>query len=430
MKLLLISPDRYKKVKSKTLLRKIHLSPLPLLTLASLTPPEWEVKLKDEKVEEIDFDEEADLVGISAMTADIVRAYEIADKFRERGTKVIFGGVHATVLPEESIKHADSVLIGEAEGIWEKILDDFKRGEIKKFYKNISPPNINSTPPYRIDLLNPQYRYLHLIQTSRGCPHNCAYCSVWRVYGRKVRYRSLENIKKEIENLPKGPFFFADDNFLMNPHSKDVLEICRDLPHHFFIQTDFTTIKRRRELVKFAVKSGARIFFVGLESISPRNLAEINKSFNVVSQYGDMIKIVHDEGGTVMGSFMFGLDRDDENIFPRTLEFCLKSKLDLALFSIFTPFPGTVIFEKMERERRILTYDWAKYDAIHAVFKPMNISIEKLERGVTWLYRKFYSISHVIKRIGSIKKSVLLVLPMNLSFSIFARHRVKEEVGK
>ena len=201
MKLLLIYPDRYVNVKGRRI-PPILVPPLNLLTLGALTPPDIEVKMVDERIEEIPWDIDVQLVGITVLTADAPRAYEIADRFRRRKVKVVLGGIHVSIMEKEALQHADSIVVGEAEGVWEKLLMDFQKGELQKVYKSTVFPDISFTPSQRRDLLSSRRRYINILQTTRGCPYHCSFCSVPVVFGRKIRTRDLNSVYQEVNKFP------------------------------------------------------------------------------------------------------------------------------------------------------------------------------------------------------------------------------------
>jgi len=406
MRMLLISPDRDKKRKKYLLSKNIvKVPPISLLAVASCTPSEWEVKIVDEKNEDINFDEKVDIVGISCYTPESLRAYEISEEFRKRGIKVVIGGIHASVLPEEVSNHCDSVLIGEAEGIWETLLDDFKKGRLKKFYFNKTFPDLSNSQLWNVNLLKGKKYIFYMVQTQRGCPNNCEFCSVPSVYGRTIRFRPLKTIEKEIEQIGSRYILFSDDNFLKNEERvREILSICKNSRKIFLIQTDVASISNF-SLTRESIKAGCRVFFIGFESIEKNNLIQINKKINLKYDYKEIIKFIHDEGGYVVGSFIFGFDEDDESIFE-------------------TPLPGTPLFEKFKKEGRILTYNWEKYDCVHCVFIPKKLKVEKLQEGLNWCYKNFYNFPSVFKKILSSLKTAKIFIPINLGYFLVGKRGI------
>lgn len=373
---------------------------LSLTTLAALTPPGIEVAITDENVEAIDFDEAVDLVGLTAMTMHAIRAYEIADRFRERSIPVVMGGLHASSLPHEAKEHVDAVVIGEAEGVWEELLHDFQNGRLKPFYRRTQFCSLKAQPHPRLDLLKKKHYWtINCVQATRGCPFSCDFCSVAQFFGDTYRYRPVDEVIAEISSLPPGYFTFVDDNIMGKPsYAKELFQKLAPLKKKWASQGSLTMAKDTA-LLKLAAESGCYALFVGIESLSQDNLASMNKSINHVSHYEDAIKKIHDHGIMIVGSFIFGFDHDDDAVFERTVKFCEKNKIDLPIFFILTPVPGTRLYKRMEEEGRILHHDWSKYNGSNVVFKPKLLSEETLFNGYSWAFQESYSYHSMAKRI-------------------------------
>ena len=398
--------------------REFTLLPLNLALLAALTPSGFEVNVVDEAVEEINFDEPVDLVGISCTTTVAARAYEIATEYRKRDIKVVMGGTHSTLIPDESIKYADSICIGEAEGSWVEILADFKAGKLKKFYRNDGYCSLRGLLAPRRDLFDKKH-YLPIdgIQTSRGCPFACDFCAVTTVFGNKYRLRPVEDVLKEIETLGKHIFFY-DDNIIGSPRRSK--ELFRALAPYkkLWIGQASTNVIKDPELLKLMSKSGCKGLFVGLESLSEDNLAKSGKNHNDPKQYKEVVKRLHDEGIMISGAFIFGLDSDDPSVFERTLEFAMDVKLDVAQFNWLTPYPGTPLYHQLKAEKRLIRNDWwmggngsNPKPAETVVYHPKMMSADELREGSFWVRRNFYSNSSIFRRF--FRKSRLA--PRNLS---------------
>ncbi len=373
---------------------------LSLTTVAALTPKEIEVAITDENVEIIDFDEEVDMVGLTAMTMHATRAYEIADRFRERGITVVMGGLHASSLPHEAKEHVDAVVIGEAEHVWGDLLSDFQNGQLKPFYKSDHFCSLKNQPHPRLDLLNKDlYWTVNCVQATRGCPFSCDFCSVAQFFGDTYRYRPVDDVVEEIKSLPPGYCAFVDDNIMGKPsYAKELFQKLTPLKRTWTSQGSINMAKDPA-LLKMAVKSGCYALFVGIETLSQDNLAAMNKSVNNVARYEDAIKKIRDHGIMVIGSFIFGFDHDDDAVFERTVRFCEKNKIDLPIFFILTPVPGTRLYKRMEADGRILHKDWSKYNGSNVVFKPKLLSEETLFNGYNWAFQETYSHSSIAKRI-------------------------------
>jgi radical SAM superfamily enzyme YgiQ (UPF0313 family) len=423
MKVLLISPERKRK-RDEAFLFKLGFLNLPYI--AAATPPGVEVRIMDEAHEVVDFNEKVDLVGLTAQTPVAPRAYQIAREFRRRGVPVIMGGVHASMLPDEAIQHVDSVVIGEGEISWPHVIEDFKRGNLKPFYRSTKRVNMRDLPMPRRNLLNGAHYFpLKLLETSRGCPHKCDFCGVSKFFGNRYRTRPLEEIDRELQLLfSKGP--------VVGPIGKRILSLfSKDLP--YFLKRkllyiiDSNVVSNRRfagellallkeydllwwghapvsvgydeELLRLFSESGCIALNLGFESLSPRNLAAMKKGFNKPKGYEQAVERIHDHGIGIMGTFIIGLDGDDETVFDQITDFVIRNKLDWALAFIMAPCPGTDSFQRLEREGRILTRDWEKYDSLNAVYQPALISPEELERGMRRTWKRIFSLPAIYKRI-------------------------------
>lgn len=393
--------------------------PLNLGMLAALTPPDWEVEVVDESVQPVDLDAPVDLVAITAITSVAPRAYRLADAFRERGVKVVLGGIHASILPEEAAGHADAVVVGEAELSWPDVLADFKEGRLRKFYECQNRPPLGGLPAPRRDLFDRRaYLTVNLIQTTRGCPYSCSFCSVTRFFGHSYRTRPIPEILKEVESLKGETVLFVDDNIVGNPvYAKELFEALAPYRLKWIGQSSLL-IARDEELLRLAAKSGCVGLFIGFESLAPHNLKEIGKNHvNNSDRFQESIEKIHDYGIGIEGAFIFGFDEDDRSVFERTVEFARKVKLAAAQFGILTPFPGTPLYEKLERAGRIIERDWSKYTISHVVFEPLQMTRDVLQNGFNWAYHEFYSYRSILDRLFlGFKKNLVFFLPLNMSF--------------
>lgn len=441
MKVLLISPERERKKEEAFLFR---LGFLNLPYVAAVTPPDIEVKIVDEAFEKVDFEERVDLVGLTAQTPAAPRAYQIAREFKKRGIPVVMGGVHASMLPEEALQHVDTVVIGEAEETWPNLIEDFRKGQLKRIYQANRFVDSSAFPLPRRDLLNPKFYFpLKLLETTRGCPHRCDFCGVSKFFGYRYRNRPLSEIDRELSTLfKKGP--------VMNPILKKVLSLFNvDLPYFlkrrllYIIDSNVAGDRRfalelasllknydllwyghapvsiafDQKLLEGFSESGCLAINLGFESFSLKNLKAMGKGFNQPSHYADAVKRIHDHGIGIMGTFMVGLDDDDPGVFQRIIDFCVESKLDWALTFIMAPYPGTESFQRLEGEGRIFCRDWEKYDSLNVVYHPLLMSVEDLETGMRKVWKEVFSLSSIYKRI--LKRPwihPLFYLVMNLQF--------------
>ena len=438
----LICPTWRKKEEKKRAKRAkvFKIPPLGLLNVAAVTPDDVKVILTDENVEVIDFERKRDLVGITVMTSAAPRAYEIADTFRKKGVPVVLGGSHVSALPDEAIQHADSVVIGEAEGCWEKLIDDFKRyGKegLKKFYKNQEKPDLSEVPFPRWDILKEDtYIVKKVLHATRGCPYNCSFCSVTRFFGRKIRKRPVEKIVECIEknvgkSLKDRFFVFLDDNIMGNrKYAKDLFKAL--IPYRIIWMSQASVNSAYDdELLALAAKSGCKALFVGFETIAPEALKEIGKYQNKVDFYIEAIKRFHRHGIFVEGAFIFGFDADTREVFEETVRFVNRAKLDGVQYTILTPLPGTAFYEKIEREKRFIDRNWSNYDCGHIVFKPKNMTPEELQAGLHWAYKKTYSLPSIFKRLtgvftGGRWKYAIPLLIFNLGYRKTCKRMAKE----
>lgn len=392
--------------------------PLPLMVLAALTPSDIEVAIVDDEMQDIDFDCDVDVVGITLLTRSALRGYEIADRFRERGVKVILGGMHATVCPEEAAQHADAVVIGEAEGVWHQVLADVKAGKLQRFYRSKTFCDVRGMPIPRRDLLSEQsYLTTNVIQATRGCPHRCSFCSGYLVMGNTYRYRPIPEVISELETFSSPMVIFVDDNIVGKPvYAKQLFKALIPMKITWFGQASLA-ITADNELLGLAAKSGCKVLVVGFESLSEANIKAIGKArTNKVSDYEEAIKKLHAHGIGVEGSFILGLDGDDISVFARTVEFIEKNNIDAPTAGILTPYPGTLLFKKMEAEGRVIHKNWDHYSPSFGkvVFRPKLMTPEELEQGRQFVAEQIYSLKALTKRLLSVRRNFLPAVAYNL----------------
>lgn len=421
MKIMLIAPAVVEENRRGMQGRVFQLPPLALARVAAATPEYIDVRIVDEAIEPINYNSNADLVGITALTRFAPHAYEIADRFRENGVKVVMGGMHPSALPKEAIKHCDSVVIGEAEGIWTRLINDFEKGRMEKFYRNNGFVDLSSICPPRHDLYKKErYLFTHFIQTTRGCPFNCGFCSVTKFFGRTYRTRPVGAVIREIRNMRTKFVGFSDDNIFGNRiYARKLFSALRYEGVVWLSQASLN-ITDDPQLLHLAARSGCKGLFVGLESADCESLTQMNKGFLKPQKFKEAIRRLHDEGIGVLGAFVLGNDNEDPSIFKRTLDFAKKIKVDLAQFAILTPYPGTSIYNRLIKEKRIFNFDWTKYDAGNAVYRPLKMTAERLKEEVDRLWRDFYRLDAVLMRVLQLGRRLpLQLLPLlliNFSF--------------
>ena len=393
--------------------------PLSVLTLAASTPEEIEVSIIDENLEKIDFNTEADLIGITAMTPQAMRAYEIADEFRRQGKKVVLGGFHVSHLPEEALNHADAVIIGEGDRIWKKVIKDFQESRLKKIYKDDELVSLSEIRIPKRDLIKEKgYLFTNTLQTTRGCPFQCEFCSVSSFFGRSYRTRPILLVIEELTRLRQESIFLflVDDNLVGNrPYAKILFQEMASLKFKWASHAplDFANDE---ELLNLASKSGCMALFVGFESLSQENLSMMGKKTNLGVFPIEAVKKFHDHGIGILASFILGYDHDTPETFGKILDFCHQVKIGGALFLILTPYPGTLLRERLKKEGRILTNRWDLYDMEHVTFVPKKMSPEKLQEGFEWLNSSFLSWGSIFRRLFKIHRSLQIFGPMNFGF--------------
>jgi radical SAM superfamily enzyme YgiQ (UPF0313 family) len=414
-KLLLINPVEKVKLSLAANI-VVRVPPISLGYLATLTPSYWNIKIIDENIESMTF-EDADLVGITAMTSNAPRAYEISQQYRQKGIKTVMGGVHASMLPEEATRFCDSVVIGEAESVWQNLLHDFERNELKRFYRGerISLENIVRV---RRDLYKSNgYKVKAAVETARGCPMDCEFCSVTTLYGRVYRHRPTKEVLDELEAIDSKNILFIDDNILGYGEKAEERAIQlfrgmidRGLNKRWACQVGIDFVNNS-EVLKFAKKAGCLAVFIGLESLNEEVLKDMHKVRNLrvgVRNYKEVIKKIHEHGIGISGAFVFGNDGDRKDVFQRTIEFILNTKMDGAQLSILTPLPGTRLYARLKQEGRLLhtNYpgDWKHYGFVEAVFRPKHMTAAELEDGVTQVYLNTTS------RVTSLKRALNSVI--------------------
>jgi radical SAM superfamily enzyme YgiQ (UPF0313 family) len=422
-KLLLVNPVGRK---SGLLLSRFStFQPLGLAYVAAVTPPHWDVKIVDENFGQQPL-EDADLVGLTAFTSSINRAYELARLYRGRGVKVVIGGIHASMLPEEALEHADAVVAGEAEEIWPRVIADFEAGRMSGIYNGPRVDLSRSTVKPRRDLLNPSY-FFQSVQTSRGCPFSCSFCSVSRYLGTAYRQREPGEVLDEVAGIPGRWIFFMDDNLVgYTPESRARAKalfrglIGRGLRKRWWMQTSINTADDE-ELLSLASRSGCMYAFIGFESVSEDSLKEMKKGINVrigVENYARVIRAFHRHGIGVVGSFMVGSDHESVLYYKKLARFMVKAGVDMVQVSMLTPLPGTAFMETLRQENRLLytsfPEDWDKYRLSWVVRKPVGVDPQTIYFGNNYVKRHVYSFPvfqyRMLKSLLSVKRPLRVAI--------------------
>lgn len=373
--------------------------PLGLATLAAYCSPNDEVDLQDEHVEELNIDDRPDLVIIQVYITNAFRAYKLADHYRKTGAYVCLGGLHVSSLPDEAMPHADSIFIGPGEDIFPQFLRDYQNKSPQKVYLN-GKRNIETIPPIRRDLIKrQQYLVPNSIVVSRGCPHHCDFCYKDAFFegGKSFYTQKVDASLTEIDRLPGRHLYFLDDHLLGNQKfSGELFDGMKGMNRVFQGASTVDAILRG-DLIEKAAEAGLRSVFIGFETLNDANLTQGNKKQNLGKNYSEAIKRLHSLGIMINGSFVFGLDEDDKDVFKKTVDWAVVNALTTCTFHILTPYPGTRLFKSMEQQDRILHYNWDQYDTRQVVYKTVGLSAEDLKQGYDWAYKSFYSWKNIYR---------------------------------
>ena len=406
---------------------------LGLGILAALTPPEHELVYTDDVVRPFDVErdvKDVDLVGISVDSKTARRSYDIAAAYRRRGVKVVLGGIHPTACPAEALEHADAVVVGEAEALWPKLLGDLGRGELSPIYRGDSPSLAGWPPPRRDLFKSRKYVPFQVVQTMRGCPYPCEFCSVSTANGTTMRFRPAAEVEAELAGLGKL-VMFADDNVMIHRrYSEELFRRITPLRKHWIGQCSLAAV-RQIENVRLMAESGCKALFIGFESFDEETVRHTGKRQNRPSQYREVVESLHDHGIATWGSFVFGFDTDDREVFDRTVDKAIEMKLTMALFAILTPYPGTRLYQRLRAEGRLTDEKWwlgRDHDAGSPYFVPAKMSREELREGWVRAWQRFYSPRSILQRWtlrrGSSWIQSLGYLPLNVMQNRLAKNKI------
>jgi len=426
MKIVLISPKgplyRYRKGIFK---KSLRYAPLTLTTLAALVPDEMnaDITLIDESIEALPDNIEADIVGMTVITGTAPRCYELAARLRARGITVVLGGPHVTLIPQEAAEHADSIVVGYAEDTWPQLLRDFATGRMQARYDQSADFNLDKPVfPDRYRLDSRKFLTMDVFEATRACIHGCDFCVVPSAWGRKPFQKPVAHVIEDIRRMKAKKLIFLDLNLIADlNYAEELFTALIPLGVRWF-GLSTTLIGRKVELLDLMAKSGCKGLLLGLESISKANLKQTRKTFNAPDLYGDLIDKLHMRGISVMGCFVFGLDDDQPDVFDKTARFAIETAIDLPRFAIVTPFPGTELHKRLDKEGRIISRDWTLYDGQHVVFEPRNMSVADLAKGHEHAWRKTYSYSAIARRFMGARIQAPLFLASNLGYRYYAHH--------
>ena len=433
-KLLLIQPSPYEKEGKVIKKKKLYFTGLALPLLAALTPDDWETELIYEVIEDVPFDTDADLIGVSTMGHGVIRSIDIAKEYRRRGKTVILGGYMASIMPEEAVKYCDSLIIGDAELVWQQMLSDFENGNLKKTYEKPLEGNWYSTPSPRFDLLEGKNLGDFLpVQAGRGCPNSCSFCSVSCLYSGRYVKRPLPEVIRDIEQIKSLGYkkiLLLDDNIFSDRNYLDsLLDTLIKLDISWMSQCEIT-IGKDDELLEKLQKSGCKTLSFGLESISRESLISMDKGWAVPAEYDFLIQNIRNHGIDVSTEMVVGGEGDTLESIRMTKDFIERNKISVPRFYILTPFPGTRFFDQIKEEGRLVNNDIYSYDGTSAVYRPKNMTPDELTQAYWELYSELFTIKSIIKR--NIFRKEMLKTParciFNMGVNLYYRDQIKKSI--
>jgi radical SAM superfamily enzyme YgiQ (UPF0313 family) len=382
------------------------LEPLSLAILAALTPQDIEVVAFDDRIEDIDYSDSFSLVALSVGTFQARRAYEISEEFRALGVKVIIGGFHAAFCSDEVLEHADSVAKGEAESLWPLIIDDLRKGTLKKVYEASDRPSLSGILPDRSVFMGKRYMPMSVIQFGRGCHHNCDFCCIKAYYGKQCRHRPIEDVIAEIMSTGRKWIFFTDDNLISHKkRAKDFLRAIIPLKLKWTSQVSIDCVDDD-ELLQLMKESGCQCVVIGLESLDSENMTQMGKGWSDVSKYSEKLEKIRSLGIMIYGTFVFGYDSDTPRVFEKTLKFTMDEKMFVVNFNHLQPYPGTPLYERLKAEGKLIYDSWwleEDYRFGDACFEPENMTALTLTDKSHEMRVRFYSWTSILKRLWEFK---------------------------
>ena len=431
----LILPSFYNEYGTLVKSKKVFVPCVTIRYLAAMVPPQHRVSVLEESVQEINFDEPVDLVGISVQTFSVERAYDIAAEYRKRGITVVLGGIHVTAVPDEAEPHADAIVVGEAEETWPQLIRDFENKALKKRYQTTEKVSLVNLPFPRFDLLDPT-KYVRPssnalplipIQTGRGCSHDCDFCATTKFYGDKIRHRPIGDIIEEIKRSKTDTFFFVDDNLTADHNwAREFFTAIKPLGIKFHCQMD-TLLHHKPELVEMAAQSGCFHCYVGFESHDPQVLKSVNKRFNQPEQYKEVFRVLYKNDIACYASFIVGFDNDSFEGIDYTVQFLVEQKAGFAAFFPLCPFPGTPLHARLKASGRLFFDDWWLHKReMREKMNPTGIKYADGQIPGYVLTRRalnsFYSYPSIARRFWPPKK--------NTMFSFLANVNIHHRLGK
>lgn len=418
MKILLVCPCQDPDRRTPAALQ---IPQVALNVLAAMTDERHDIRIIEEEFEDIDFSLEPDLVGVSIMTANAPRGYMVADHFRKKGAKVVIGGMHASVLPEEAIRHADAVVVGEGEAVWPQVMADAEAGRMEGIYR-AGEADLTAVPHPRRDLGKTK-RFLNVnpVMTTRGCPYACEFCSVSRVYGRKIRNFPVGWVVDDVKLSGLKYHLILDDNVVGRPdYARELFQALRPLDIIWVGQASMS-FANREDLMREAYESGCRGLFFGMETVSEESMKRMKKSFAGLRDLAAAIRRIQKSGIRFHASVVFGFDTDDRDIFDATFDFLLTAGVHSVTFNILTPYPGTAVYDNLKAQGRLFSEDWQHYDHTTVVFQPTNMTPLELAEGHLRVRKAFYTWKSILHRLKRHLDHPFLYTALNLGFRSAAK---------
>lgn len=412
-----------------------QMEPLVLAVLAALTPPDWEITIQDDRIEPIDPDQPADLVGITVETYTARRAYQIAAAYKKRGVPVVMGGYHPSLCPDEVEKYADAIVVGPAESVWANLLSDLVKGCLKKRYTGTFDFAWQGTFPKREVFKDKKYLPLALVEFSRGCSHHCSFCSITAFSKGKHYFRPPEEVAEEIRRTGQKIVFLIDDNIAANPEA--VIALCKALKPLKIKWVTQISVEAAADpdLTRTLADGGCVGVLIGFESLRSDLLCSLNKQSNEsVALYERSLAELKRNNISVYATFLFGIDGDSVSSFPRTLEFALKHQFFLVAFNHMVPFPGTPLYAKLAAQGRMISKAWWLEESFkfgQVPYRPMMLPPEELAEACRQYRRKFYSTRSIIRRALAPRTNMqsLATLSLFLTQNYYGRREVDEKFG-
>ena len=402
MKIKLIAPHEHHAdmISSPFKLQRVN---LPLL--AALIPPGHTITIVDEAYTPDDTNQDVDLVGITVLTELAPRAYHIGDTYRRKAVKVVMGGIHPTVLPDEALEHADAVVVGEAEGVWPQLVSDAASGQMQRIYRAGKMTDLKGLPKPRRDLVpgTNGKGYIPIptgVETSRGCPYDCEFCCIGQTLGHQYRVRPVQEVIAEIESIDSPYIFFVDDALGLNRNAAKKLFTEMIPLRRRWLAQGTVSLAEDLELLKLMERAGCLGLLIGFESVQKGTQDEVSKIKNLKIDFYEAMRRFHGEGFGILGSFVFGFDYENKDVFEQTFEFIMSSRMDVVQLRILTPYPGTRLYKRFLSEGRLFARDWwlRGYPPDTVLFQPKGMTADELINGFARLNRQAYSFGAMMKR--------------------------------